>query len=661
MRKYFIKYFTISAFILVSISNVIAQIDEDSLNTGIDSILNEQVSGNNYIKSASKYYQTEEEAPSSTTIITSDEIERYGYQSLDDILRAQRGFYTSYDRNYVYVGVRGFSRPSDYNNRILLLFDGHRLNDYYTDAVNLGTELGLNAHLFERVEIVRGPGSELYGTSAMFAIINIIPKKVNTPNAPNVYAQFGNFNTKSIGFNYGRVLNNGVRFSINGNYYDSKGENLYYNEFDSEENNFGLAVNKDYENYYGIITSISYRDIELFAGGTFRKKGVPTASFETDFNADEITFDDQQFAEAKIHHEFSYKNQLNIRTYFDHYNYRGKYLYDGYMNEDMNDALTIGTEAQFIYDIQSNNRATFGAEYRRTFHSFYKDWDAEAVYVEFEEPYTVYSFFIHDEYQPTNNLSLTLGIRRDENINRSHSINPRFGIVYSPFTSHNFKLIGGTAFRDANAYERYYSDSASSVKNNPNLRPEKIATLEFIWEWQLNKKVKSIASTFYNDITALISPVVDPHDSLIYNDNVGKIKAYGFEYEINANITNYLNGYIRYSYQHSHDVSNDKVLSNSPQHLVRTGCDFIIFNNISAAMEYQYESPRITLSGNETTPIHLVNLNVSTTNLFNKFKLSFLIRNLLNKTIENPGGFEHVQEKITQPVRNYLLTFSWGI
>ena len=448
---------------------------------------------------------------------------------------------------------------------------------------------------------------------------------------------------------------------MNGNYYDSKGANLYYKEFDTEENNFGRAINRDFENYYGITTSISYQDFEFFAGGTFRKKGVPTASFETDFNADEVTFDDLQFAEAKLHHDLSYKSQLNIRTYFDHFNYRGKYLYDNYLNEDMNDALTAGTEIQFIYDILSNNRITVGTEYRRTFHSFYKNWDDETTYDEFEEPYTVFSIYIHDEFQPTNNLSLTLGVRRDENLNRSHSINPRLGIVYSPFKNHNFKLIGGTAFRDANAYERYYSDPPSGVKDNPNLGPEKISTIEFIWEWHLNKHLKSIASTYYNKITGLISPVADAQDSLIYNDNVGKTKAYGFEYELDANLSNYINGYFRYSYQHARDESNNVELSNSPVHLIRAGCDFIILKNISAAVEYQYESPRITLIGNETTPIHLVNLNLSTTNLFNHFKFSFLIRNLLNRTIENPGGYEHVQDTITQPVRNYLLTISWGL
>lgn len=89
---------------------------------------------------ASKSLQKLSEAPASVTIVTADEIQRYGHRTLADILRSVRSFYVTYDRNYSYLGMRGFSRSRDYNSRILVLVDGHRLNDNVFDGALIGTE-----------------------------------------------------------------------------------------------------------------------------------------------------------------------------------------------------------------------------------------------------------------------------------------------------------------------------------------------------------------------------------------------------------------------------------------------------------------------------------------------------------------------------------------
>ncbi|MBI5589077.1 MAG: TonB-dependent receptor plug domain-containing protein, partial [Deltaproteobacteria bacterium] len=76
---------------------------------------------------ASKFEQKTSNAPSSITIVTSDDIQKYGYRTLADLLRSVRGFYVTYDRNYQYAGIRGFGIPGDYNSRILIQIDGHRI------------------------------------------------------------------------------------------------------------------------------------------------------------------------------------------------------------------------------------------------------------------------------------------------------------------------------------------------------------------------------------------------------------------------------------------------------------------------------------------------------------------------------------------------------
>src|SRR5690348_2552756 len=126
---------------------------------------------------ASKHEQTEAEAPSSVSIVTADEIKKSGYRTLADILNSVRGVYITYDRSYSYLGLRGFSRPGDYGGRILILVDGHRVNDVLYDSAFNGTDFILDVDLIERVEIIRGPGSSLYGNNAFLAVVNVITRR----------------------------------------------------------------------------------------------------------------------------------------------------------------------------------------------------------------------------------------------------------------------------------------------------------------------------------------------------------------------------------------------------------------------------------------------------------------------------------------------------
>ncbi len=146
------------------------------------------------VYSASKFEQKSTEAPASTTVITSEDIKRYGYRTLGDILESVPGFYVSYDRNDQFLGARGVNL-GDFNSRILLLIDGHRINSDLTDGAAIGTAFILDLDLIDRVEIVRGPGSVLYGDNAYFGVINVITRRASQVNGAEVSGSYGEFNT----------------------------------------------------------------------------------------------------------------------------------------------------------------------------------------------------------------------------------------------------------------------------------------------------------------------------------------------------------------------------------------------------------------------------------------------------------------------------------
>jgi iron complex outermembrane receptor protein len=115
---------------------------EDLMNVEVDTVYG-----------ASKFEQKVTSAPSYVTIVSADEISQHAYRTLADVLRSVPGFYVTYDRNYSDVGVRGFDRPGDYNNRILVMVDGHRLNEEVYEGAYVGTEFPVDLDLVDRVEV----------------------------------------------------------------------------------------------------------------------------------------------------------------------------------------------------------------------------------------------------------------------------------------------------------------------------------------------------------------------------------------------------------------------------------------------------------------------------------------------------------------------------
>lgn len=649
--KLLIFFFSITAF---------AQVD-DSLNASLESLLETEIIGITNVESASKYSQSLEEAPSFVTVITSKEIETFGYQTLSELINSQVGFYISSDHSYDYIGVRGFSRPTDYNNRILLLIDGHRQNEYIYDGGVFGKELGLDIDNFEKVEIIRGPGSSLYGTSAMLAVINLVPKKVTNILTPRIKLSYGSFGTKVISLNAGHKFENDISFSLNTSYTNSDGDDLYFAEFDAPETNNGIAEGRDKGKHYGIMGTLNYKNFKLFGYSSYSRKGVPTAPWETDFNEVIDGTDKFNFIEASIFHNLSYNSQISFKAFFDTYYFFSDYPYEGEKEYDNDDSEAYGSELQFTWDVLPNNRITAGLEFKNINRAYYKYWNDDEVYTEYNVPYKMFSFYMQDEFQLNNQLSFYLGLRHDNYIEVENSLSPRFGIIYNPWQDHTFKLLYGESFRAPNVYENNYEDPEYGFKVNPNgLSPEYATTSEFIWQYNINDIFKSTSSVYYYRIKDLIDQLEDPEDEFYYFENFGKTDAYGADLSLEAKINYNTGAYFRFSFQNAKDESSN-TLTNSPSHLLKVGVFHKLFSPINLAFEYKYGSKRITVYETETDPIHLAKLNIFTDYLFDKFRLSFSVNNLFNQIIKHPGGWEHVQPSIIQYRRNFNFSIKYGL
>jgi outer membrane receptor for ferrienterochelin and colicins len=187
---------------------------------------------------ASERLQPVTEAPASVSFITAEDIARYGYRTLADILRGVRGMWVTDDRNYSYLGTRGFGIPGDYNSRVLLLVNGHRVNDNIYGQAEIGAEFGIDPALFERVEIIRGPASSLYGNSAFFAVVNVITKSGASLDGTSLTVEDGTLGTRLARASAGQRLASGLDVAVAGTYEQSVGVNqLFFPAYDSPATN----------------------------------------------------------------------------------------------------------------------------------------------------------------------------------------------------------------------------------------------------------------------------------------------------------------------------------------------------------------------------------------------------------------------------------------
>ncbi len=218
--------------------------------------------GNIQVYSASKHMQNASDAPSSVTVITADEIQKYGYRNLADILRSVPGFYVTYDRDYTFVGVRGFGRLGDWNSRILVLIDGHRSNNNVLGQAMMGNEFLVDVDLIDRVEIVLGPSSSLYGANAFFAVINVITRTAEQVKDWELSFQTGSFGTYEGRATYGHQFH-GLGVLLSGTFFDSQGQTLFFPQFDTPATNNGITSDTDNESYKHILATLTFHGFTL--------------------------------------------------------------------------------------------------------------------------------------------------------------------------------------------------------------------------------------------------------------------------------------------------------------------------------------------------------------------------------------------------------------
>jgi iron complex outermembrane receptor protein len=614
--------------------------------------------------SASKFLQKTSEAPAAVTVITADDIKTYGYRTLADILRSARGFYVTDDRNYQYVGVRGFNRPGDYNARLLLLVDGYRVNDAIYDSASIGGEFFLDVDLIERVEVVRGPGSSIYGSNAVFGVVNVITRRGRDIGGGEVAGSLASYRSGQGRVTYGRRFENDTEVMVSATYADSKGQDLYFPEFDAPATNGGIARGRDGENAQRLYGKVSHGGFALTAAHSERIKAVPTASFGSVFGDSRTeTTDSQSVLDLAYQGGIGGNMELASHVYYGGYYYHGTFPWDQppvTINKDDAWGEWWGAEGRLATRV-GNHRLVAGLEYQNSFRQEQTnhDVDPHMSYLEARHSSNRKAIYVQDEVSLRDGLLLNAGLRYDRYSTVGGSLNPRLGLIVNPEAATTFKFLYGTAFRAPNALELYYASATLGSKPTEGLNPEEITSYEFVAEHRLQPNFRLTGIVYYNEISNLISQITDVDGLDVYR-NTGNVHTTGAEFEVERAWTDSRRLRASYAWQITRDKATGAELENSPHQLVKLNYSEPMFAGaLRVGAELQYTGSRKTLAGGRIGGYAIANLTLLSERLAKGMELSATAYNLLDKRYADPGRPEHLMDSIAQNGRSVRIKLTY--
>jgi outer membrane receptor protein involved in Fe transport len=621
---------------------------EELTNTGLST-----APKNLAVSTASKYAQISSRAPAALRVVTAEDIRTYGYRTLAEALRSLPGVYVTNDRNYSYVGVRGFGRPGDYNSRVLLMVDGQRINDDVYDSAQIGNEFPVDVDLIERIEFSPGPGSAIYGNNAFFGVINVITKRGNDFNGAELSGEYGGFDTYKARGSYGKRYENGAEVLLSATGFDREGpKSLYYPQFDTPSQNHGIADSLDGDRYHSAFGKLSWQGLTLEGGYIDRVKEIPTASFGQKFNdPGSHTEDENTFVALNYQREIAQDWNAFMRLNYNQAYYNGDYIYTDppprTINKDFGAGQWWGGEFRLVNTSFKDHKLVFGTEFQDNLRQLQRNYNLGGQTF-LDKPFqsTRYGFYLQDEFQILDSLSLTAGARYDFNPLGGGSANPRVALIWQALDTTTLKLIYGTAFRAPNAYERFYADGASQ-KANAQVMPETVKTLEFVAEHFFTPSTRVSATAYHYEIDKLINQAVDPKDGFTFYENLGTVVANGFELDGEQRFRFGLLARLSYSWQRALD-QNQRELTNSPRHQIKLNLSTPIWTDQwRAGFETQYFSARFTNNGSRVGDYVLSNLTLSG-EVSKNLLLSAGVYNLWNTRFADPVGNEIIQNSIVQ-------------
>ncbi|MEN8119947.1 MAG: TonB-dependent receptor [Bacteroidota bacterium] len=553
------------------------------------------------VKGVSKYEEASEKSPASVIIITESQIKENAYQDLSDVLKNvlaidivdnARGF----GEFYILRGIEG-------NDRFLVTIDGQKINPVSGTFLSIGNSISVK--FAERIEIIFGPSSVMYGADAFSGIINIVSKDVENKYTISANTDYGSMNTINGEIAAQFKINKNLSFSGYARYFQSDGSDLVgrdsvydiINQYKyPQRNKFEQPIND-----HTVLLKTKYKDFTL---SYFRQHfnegnalGMTLNSYiynrenkwDLDNNLVWLNYHNQIGEFRNLSFNIALVNQsINPETQFYKW-YRGEILeqdFSQYMtglDNALRGDLTFNTRLLK----QKNLKLIAGIEYEfiKSIPPYANDqvfarpdkFEGETAEIIKNELCIIekrVAGFAQISYSPVKKMDVVFGGRYDYSIRYKETFNPRMSFVYTPYKNTVLKLMYGTAFQAPSLFYQYEQWGAATAvmlsaheinATEPGwkLQNQKVKTSELAISHRVGDIIVFNLAVFHSHLTNLIERVVytdsaynkyfSTSDSVFYspgirNEGVGNQHISGVDFKSEISLKKDFYAYVSYSY-----------------------------------------------------------------------------------------------------------------
>lgn len=446
------------------------------------------------VAAASKRLQRLKEAPADMSVLSAADLAAQGYRTLGEALDGVLGFRINRDRAYEGLGVRGLYVLGDQNTRVLILLDGHALNaPTEVGSSKVGEDFGIPLDFVERIEIIRGPASSLYGNNAFMGMVNVVTKSGERSALASGSSRSLSSLDASVGGSLEKgtwnVMVSGMQRTGSTTQFPELGGQVFPSELDREERQSA------YFRASGTVWSASGYALS-------RTQRLSSAPFGSDLGSpgnlyrNRILFGDVRF-EPKLGNV-----ETLVRLYGDRNEFGSEMDYlsgrslsqPGHFRE-VDPDRSLGLEAQVRMHASESLLLTLGNEFSR--HRYTGLAGMEGAPISTQVDHDLGNSYLQADWTPLESFSAVAGLQASRwTVSRAQTtslgqttsmsggtqtgLTPRLALIWLPSELDILKALWGGGYRNPTLFERFYDDG-TSYRANPELQAEHITTAQLIW------------------------------------------------------------------------------------------------------------------------------------------------------------------------------------